>query len=379
MKILLVANYLGDEQHSMLDYAANLEQHLSAPFETVTVRPRALFGRLPVPNSSVRKWLGYIDKFVIFPIELCWRSRTAAVVHICDQGNAMYVLYPVGAPSLVTCHDVTEILRARGSFEGQHVKLTGRIFQRLNLEGLRRASRIICHSQETASLLVDLGGIPSSRIGIVKNGLKYPYQPMNPEDAWHRLAKFGISRGTRFLLHVGGNQWYKNRAGLVQIFKAIKACKDGAEFQLVMAGKPWTDDLRIAAETSGLADNFRSIENPTNEDLRALYSVAVALIFPSLEEGYGLPVAEAQACGCPVFTTDQKPMTEVGGNAARYFDPSKPDEAAATILRHINDLPRMREQGLVNARRFAPEMVSKGYAAQYLQLAALSDKGLRRI
>jgi glycosyltransferase involved in cell wall biosynthesis len=77
---------------------------------------------------------------------------------------------------------------------------------------------------------------------------------------------------------------------------------------------------------------------------------------------------EAQACGCPVFTSNRAPMTEVGGNAAVYFDPSQTAAAAETIIRHLPRVQEMRQAGLENAKRFRTEAMIAGYVALYQTL-----------
>ena len=79
----------------------------------------------------------------------------------------------------------------------------------------------------------------------------------------------------------------------------------------------------------------RELVSVQNEDLRALYSTATALLFPSFQEGFGWPIIEAQACGCPVITSNRTPMTEVGENAAIYINPDSPEEAAREIAKHF--------------------------------------------
>jgi len=97
----------------------------------------------------------------------------------------------------------------------------------------------------------------------------------------------------------------------------------------------------------------------------ALYSRAQCLIFPSLVEGFGLPVLEAMACGCPVFTSGRLPMTEVGGAAARYFNPDDPADAAAVIARHWDEREAMVTQGYVEAERQNTAASSAAYAEWY--------------
>ena len=119
--------------------------------------------------------------------------------------------------------------------------------------------------------------------------------------------------------------------GVVRIFAHLAALPQFAQHHLVLAGKPWTRELRELIRHVGLAERVHEWVDVSNEDLRALYSAADALIFPSLQEGFGWPIAEAQACGCPVFTTNRPPMTEVGADAAAYFDPDDPERAARSL------------------------------------------------
>jgi glycosyltransferase involved in cell wall biosynthesis len=118
----------------------------------------------------------------------------------------------------------------------------------------------------------------------------------------------------------------------------------------------------------GIGDRVKELGSVSNEDLCALYSRAEGLLFPSLEEGFGWPVLEAQASGCPVFTSNRAPMTEVGGDAAVYIDPNNPVTAAEVINQHLDDLQGMRERGLVNAQKFSNLKMRDAYIEIYEQL-----------
>src|SRR5207302_6886255 len=109
------------------------------------------------------------------------------------------------------------------------------------------------------------------------------------------------------------------------------------------------------------AGSVMEVASPTDDDLRALYSGATALLFPSLYEGFGWPIAEAQSCGCAVITSSRPPMTEVAGGAALLIDPMDEAGAAATIAESLPNLSRLREPGLANAKRFDPEVVFTAY------------------
>jgi glycosyltransferase involved in cell wall biosynthesis len=117
-----------------------------------------------------------------------------------------------------------------------------------------------------------------------------------------------------------------------------------------------------------LADRVIPITGTSNEELEALYSNALALIFPSLEEGFGWPIAEAQACGCPVATTNRPPMTEVAGNAAIFFDPAHPKEAAEAIRQGLSNRKSLIAAGLENVQRFEESKIIEEYRRFYSEI-----------
>jgi glycosyltransferase involved in cell wall biosynthesis len=121
-----------------------------------------------------------------------------------------------------------------------------------------------------------------------------------------------------------------------------------------------------------LEESVKVLTNATNEELRALYCLASLLLFPSIIEGFGWPIAEAQACGCPVVTTFNAPMTEVGGHAAVYINPEDTTHAAELIngVLHEPHSARMRRtaESLANAARFSPDQMIEGYLGAYHSL-----------
>ena len=102
---------------------------------------------------------------------------------------------------------------------------------------------------------------------------------------------------------------------------------------LVFAGEPLSDELRSLARQLGVSDRVVEVPDATSELLEALYNCATALLFPSTFEGFGWPIAEAHACGCPVICTDREPMTEVAGMPALIHDVEDEAGFAADLLR----------------------------------------------
>jgi glycosyltransferase involved in cell wall biosynthesis len=364
MKILLIGNYIHDLQMSMQLFAKSLEDGLKQRGHQVTlIRPEPFFGRLKPSYKGIGKWLGYIDKFFIFPPRLRKAISWADIVHICDHSNAFYAKHLKGAPHLVTCHDLLAIHSALGEIKDNPTKWTGRQFQKMIFNGLKRARYIVCVSESTKNDILRIAKLNPENISVIYYGFNYPYSPMEKTEAKSRLKPLGINSGNPFILHAGKNLWYKNRLGLLHIFRYIAQFKETSEFNLVLAGDGLSKEMHKFIKRHNIERRVFEVIWPEKENLRALYSTAEALLFPSLREGFGWPIIEAQACGCPVFTTNHPPMTEVGSDAAVYIDPVKPQEAARTIVKSLSSsekMAKMREAGFLNVKRFSTkDMVNK--------------------
>ena len=136
MKVLLVGNYAPDAQESMQRFCAMLEGELRALGHQVrVVRPRPRLNYRAAPAAGIAKWLGYADKFLLFPAMLRRAARRADIVHICDHSNAPYAKHCGKTPHLVTCHDVLAIASALGLVPQNPTGATGKLLQRFILRG----------------------------------------------------------------------------------------------------------------------------------------------------------------------------------------------------------------------------------------------------
>ena len=349
MKVLLVGNYPTDAQESMGRFADVLAEQL--PLRGVAVEricPAPKIGRLRPSADGIGKWLGYVDKFVFFPALLRKRVqhlRPWSIVHICDHSNAVYLPLLEGVPHLVTCHDLLAIRSALGEFPGHSVGTTGRLYQRLILKGLNSTRNAACVSTATARDLSRLTESASRHVAVVHNGLNYPYSRLPEATVAARLTRLAqrSAKGSftdlpeGFILHVGGNQWYKNREGVIQIYSRLRE-KMSSPPLLVMVGKPFTPAMRQMISAHNLGNRVVELNGVSNEDLQALYCAARLLLFPSSHEGFGWPIVEAQACGCPVVIARREPMTEIGGGAAVFFEfeagPDRPLTSRSAGCRH---------------------------------------------
>jgi glycosyltransferase involved in cell wall biosynthesis len=378
MKVLLVGNYLPDRQDSMQIYASMLETGLRARgHEVRLLQPSPVLGTRVAETSPMFKWLAYVDKFLLFPRELRRAAAIADVVHLCDHSNAMYVPALARTPHVITCHDILAIRSALGHFPQNPVSVTGRIFQRLIARGLRRAHAVACVSAKTRDDLRQHLGIPAERLHVAPNALPWPYKPVSASAAASLLRSIGLRPDEPYFFHLGANHWYKNRGAAIEIFAELRKLPPYAESKLVMAGGPMTPALQAIAEKHRLGNALLEAVGLSNEHLEALYSCTLATLFPSLEEGFGWPILESQACGSPVVIADRPPMNDVAGGAAILVDPGQPTVAARIIANALNDTTQIRADGLRNAASHTTDRMFSQYESLYRDaVAAATNAGM---
>ena len=345
----------------------------AAGVPAAVIRPRPFLGRFRLAGSFVGKWLAYLDKFVFFRRTLSRKMRgRPALVHICDHSNAMYARTIHDVPVVVTCHDLLAVRGALGEDTDCPASATGKFLQRWIVRGLESTSAIACVSRATLSdaqrLVRTRNGKPA--LELITQGLNYPYGVRPREEVDRRLGKFPALRtDTPFVLHVGSNLRRKNREGVLRIFAR---CKDKWKGALVFAGAPLSASLQSLGQELGISERIVEIPDADSEILEALYNRATALLFPSTFEGFGWPIAEAHACGCPVLCVDREPMTEVAGVAALPHPLDDEAGFAADLLRLTDSEERARwsAKALENARRFSTARMISEYLTLYRSLGA---------
>jgi len=376
MKVLLVGNYEPDAQQSMQRFGEVLAEKLpQLEWEIEVVRPRPAWGKLAARRGgSVAKWLGYVDKYILFPRELRRRAAEAAVVHVVDHSNAIYVPRRAHARWLVTCHDLLAVRGALGEDTDCPASALGRRLQRAILAGLGRADGIACDSTSTFQDLTRLAPQQAGQMRrVILLGLNHPYRRIEAAEAQARLAALpGIPWNQPFWLHVGSNLARKNKAGVLRVFASASARWPG---NLVFCGAELTAELRAQAVAAGLAHRVFAVPRPDNPQLEAIYNLAEALIYPSKCEGFGWPVIEAQACGCPVVCSDRTSLPEIAGEGALVF-PVEAEAAMAGALLQLGAAAFRAEvvaKGLANVRRFSTERMIDDYVALYCAITVSAN------
>ena len=387
LSVLLIGNYAADRQESMQRFSAVMERELSAAGVAVTViRAESFFGRLKPGATGLGKWLGYLDKFLVFPRRLKRRigelqrgSERTLVVHICDHSNSIYTRSLGDTAHVLTCHDMLAVRSALGEFARNPTRWSGRLLQRMIFRGMKGARKIACVSEATRRDVCRLVGVGGERASVVRMGLNAAFAPVPIAQARARVLAMMRGAGhspaaeARYILHVGGSPWYKNRAGVIEMFCELRRASDAGNLCLVMAGEPLGADLKKYVRDEDMARYVIELPGVAHEDLCALYSAAELLLFPSLHEGFGWPIIEAQACGCRVVTTGWPPMNEVGGDAAVYLDPDNL-WSAVDILMNVLDVDDERKQAIIrrgyaNAARYSTRQMTDSYCEIYVNLA----------
>ena len=376
MKILLVGNhpYDGTNGPSMIIFANVLCSALmDRGHEVVLVRPEPKLWKL-AGKGKLGKWCKYIDQFVFFPFQLRRLAQWADVIHICDHSNTPFLDHLTGKPCVVTCHDVIGMKRALGLYPEQRAGWMGRKLQDWTVRNLRKADRIACVSQTSQRELEELLQLRESKLSVVYNGLNYPYAPMDEISIDQNLKPLGLPLDSPYILHVGSDAWTKNRRAVVEIFTELRRLNHPFAGHLVFVGAPLGQELTNYLQEQGLAGDVRSFQNVPSEVLRALYSKAALFLFPSLYEGFGWPIIEAQACGCLVATSNRNPMREISSRGAIHIDPEDPVASARIITKlPLAEQDAIRQLGLENARRFSLESMIDGYETLYKAIVMASE------
>lgn len=254
---------------------------------------------------------------------------------------------------------------------GRGQAATVRLWQAVVPHVARRADRVIAISSASANDIAGHLRVSPERIDVVPLGFGTP-QRIAPTPEGELRNRLRLGEGP-ILLNVGVQKVHKNQLRLVQALPAVREAHPGT--QLVLAGgrTPYGDTLREEAFRLGLDDAVLLPGYVDGADLEGLYAAASAFVFPSLNEGFGLPLLEAMGRGVPVVTSASSSMPEVAGDAALLVDPTSPEAIADATVRVLGDDALRRR--LVAAGRTRPgdftwERAAKGTLASWRRALA---------
>ncbi|HEX6797282.1 MAG TPA: glycosyltransferase family 1 protein [Ktedonobacterales bacterium] len=270
-------------------------------------------------------------------------------------------------PAVVTVHDLAVI------HYPQYFRPERRVYQRIfTRRSARAATLIVAVSESTKRDLVDLFGVPSERVRVVYSAIEPDFVPVADPA---RLAAFRARQRLpeRYLLFVGNLEPRKNLLALVEAYATLRALDPQTPPLIIAGGKGWYYQAvfdRVRALQLERQITFAGYI--AREDQPLWYSGADLFVYPSAYEGFGLPVAEALACGTPTLTSNVSSLPEAGGAVAVQVAPNDPGEMAHALQRMLAD-PMLRQRTAVEGprwtQRFSLEHMAAGYAAIYQEAA----------
>lgn len=369
--IAIVTNARAADQRSMLGYGALLlEAARGVDFNTVEMSATSVLSDL-VPASLVGNHVGKlvrdVERFLLTPSSFIGRS--ARICHVVDPGNAPYLDVIRHHASIVTVHDLIPYLCLSGRLAGFRPSLTGRWLMRRILERLKRTDRIVCVSECTRRDLLELTDLDPSRILTIPNAIFQPMAPASSDECTALRSELGLPAGAPIVLHVGRN-FYKNRKVVLEVFSRVRAGRKDVHMALVGS---LTRDLIDLSERLGITQHVHVLPHVASDKMAALYTTSSLLLFPSLYEGFGYPVLEAQLCGTPVVCSDGGSLGEVAGDGARILAPGDVDGMTHETLQLLEDTSSKAElcaRGRENAARFSRRNWFSAHSALYTELGA---------
>ncbi len=257
-----------------------------------------------------------------------------------------------GKPAVITVYDMIHELYPEHYLDDHTVREKEQI--------IRRADHLIAISHSTKKDLVEIYGIAPSKIDVVHLGTAFSPATCPPAS---------LQLPDKFFLHVGHRGGYKNAYFLLRALREIIQSTPGLHV-IFAGGGHFTKNEAQLIDILGLSDRVHYHEAST-PSLVSLYQRALALLCPSLYEGFGLPVTEAFNCGCPVISSRTPALAEVAGDAALYFDAKNIVSIQETFTRALRDpdlLPSLREKGKLRAKEFSPLKCARETAAVYTRI-----------
>jgi glycosyltransferase involved in cell wall biosynthesis len=365
MRIAIDAHMVGTRETGNETYVVNLSKALASvdtinQYRLYTHDPTSLPAELLRPSNfsalRVRPGLSAIRIPLSMPY-LSWKDNH-------DLLHVNYIAPPVSpCPTVVTIHDISyeffpEFFSARDRM----------LLSTLVPLSARRASRIIAASQSTKRDIVERYDVDPERISVTYYAADSQFRPISNRGALRAvLDDYGISQG--FILTVGNLQPRKNLLRLVEAFAELIQSR-AIDPQLVIAGQAFWRGSEVSrrVEERHLHEHVVFTGYVPQEHLVSLYNAADLFVYPSLYEGFGLPLLEAMACGTPVITSNRSSLPEVVGEAALLVEPHRTEDLAQAILDVLSNDALQSElsaKGLERAGFFSWERTAKQTLAVY--------------
>ena len=357
MHVVFDARSITDHYPGIGRYGSGLTHALARRDDvhlTLLVDPRATntfhslpdVERVPVPHSPARFGQQWVVPRLL-------RRLQADVYH-----TPYYLMpYVLSCPTVVTFHDLIPLLVPGSSTVSFRL-----IYRWAHRFAAAASHRCIAVSQATASDLIRIG-LPADRITAIASGVGSEFHPRAEEEIADLRCRYRLPEN--FALYVGTNKPHKNLPRLIEAWASIKP-----PWTLVIAGREDPRYPRAVDLAAGFGARVVAVGGVAEVDLPILYSAASLFVFPSLHEGFGLPVLEAMACGTPVICSNTSSLPEVASDAAMLVDPLDVGALTKTVERVLGDgklWTELKNKGLAHAATFSWERTARETKAIYDQ------------
>lgn len=372
VSVLLDAGPILHQKAGLHRYATQLACHLAAS-ETERLEVRLFYNdhsghKVPeqlrfVPYSSLPMGQ-YRWRLSVLALQLARQKRFENLLPPSDVYHATEHLLPcLNRRTVMTVHDlIFKVLPDTHTWKNRAFLSTAMpIF-------LKRADALISVSQQTKRDLESIYGVPSERVTVIPEGISSHFRPASLDSPISREIR---QRHGEYFLMVGTLEPRKNHSAVLRAMARLHA--QGCETRLVIAGGQGWKFSPVERQVSalGLDDRVDFVGYVPEESLPALYSNALALLQPSLYEGFGFPVLEAMACAAPTLVSDRSSLPELAGDSALTVNPDDTEALSDALLR-LATLPQLREElrskGMQHVRSYTWTETSRQTAELYQSL-----------
>jgi len=350
-------------------------RRITAPVEMVILgleKDRPLF----------EKWL---DRWEWVPVAESWRPALRNVlwhqtalrgvlqrekIDVLHVPSYRRIVAAPPCPQLVTIHDCAAFA-VSGKYDAARMLYGKHVVRRL----ARQADILTTVSQATAADVEHYFGVPRGEIHVIWNGIDHDFfQPPGSAEVARRLGELGL-RAPYFVYLARLEHPGKNHVRLIEAFELFCVRHPGLPHRLVLGGADWhgAEVIHRRVASSACRDRIQCLGFVDKQDLPVLYGGSAALVYPSLFEGFGLPLVEAMACGCPVICSERGSLGEVAGDAALIIDPDSAEDMAGALARLALEKEtgeQLAQKGLTRAAGFSWDETAR----QVWQLYKQADK-----
>lgn len=321
-----------------------------------------------LPGTAVKLWGSKLlpGLLTLGQAEISWLARSHKLDIVHDPTGSMPI-FLTGRRKVATIHDVVPYIYPETSS-----RLDWLIYRLWLPLAVRRLDAIITDSEQSKRDIVQYLPVSQEKVTVIPCAVNKNYRPLNQSEIAPALRKYDIEEP--YILYVGSIAARKNLPRVLEAYAQLRQWSPQWKLVIVGARKWKSTPVYEAVKRLNLEDAVHFTGYVDEEDLPALYNGADLFVFPSLYEGFGLPVLEAMACHTPVVTSNSSSLPEVAGDAALLVDPLKVDEIAKAMQTILSDdalAAELRERGLTQASKFSWERTAQETVSVYKQVLGL--------